>query len=297
VQYAKVLSLAALVGAVTLAGSPAFAQTAPAPAASPAPPQRGTPGMRGMTPGMRRPAPDMSRMAPETIRRAYGEIGRAQAANSGSGYLGSAKAHYTAALARLAKNDAAGAVGEAHAASAYAHLAMGERGPSVPSGIAAPPARPTDANMEASRAYAMLGRLAKAGPAMTKVAGIAGTDEAKRLLAAAVGAQSAAERAVNAKNYPDAAKQTRLASELGHALVAVAMIDHAADVRAALPPGWGMMHHRPGMHGPGGMPGMRPGMPGGMGMPGRAGMLPGPGGPDEAPDADDDGMPPPAVAR
>jgi hypothetical protein len=258
---------------------------------------------------MRRPAPDMSRVAPEAIRRAYGEIGRAQAADSGSGYLGSAKAHYTAALARLAKNDGAGAVGEARAASSYARLAMGERGPVVPSGIAAPPARPTDTNMEASRAYAMLGRLAKAAPAMTKVAGIAGTDETKRLLSAAAGAQSAAERAVNAKNYADAAKQTRLASELGRTLVAVAMIDHAADVRAALPRGgWGMGHRRPGMMGrpgmgPGGMgPGgmMQGGRgPGGQGMQGQPGMIPGPGGTGETADMDDfddDGMPPPPPA-
>jgi hypothetical protein len=129
---------------------------------------------------------------------------------------------------------------------------------------------------------------------MAKIAGIAGTDEAKRLQSAAAGAQAAAERAVNAKNYADAAKQTRLASELGRTLVAVAMIDHAADVRAALPRGgWGMGHRRPGMTGrpgmgPGGMrPGMPGMMPGGQGMPGRAGMMPGPGGPDETADVDD----------
>jgi hypothetical protein len=271
----KFLPAAALLVAVTLGGAPVFAQTAPA--ASPAPSARG----QHMARGMEQRKPDFARYAPMALRMAYDAIGRAQAEDGNNPAVASAKNHYTAGLARLAKSDAQGAVGEAHAAMAYAGLAMtARRQRPVPTGIAAPPAGPTrDANDGASRAYEMLARLTREQSGIAKVAAIASNDEVSRLSRDASGAQNAAERAVAAKNYAEAEKQAGLAGRLNRTLVAVVAIDHADQVRTLMP------HDDMGMHGGHGHGGMMHGGPGMQGGPG--GMMHGRIG--------DDGMAPPVI--
>ncbi len=232
-------SVVALAAVALTFGSPAIAQVA-----GPRPMQHREHAM-----------PNLAMAAPSALQMAYDAIGRAQAIDAASPSVASAKSHYTAGLARFAKNDAAGAFGEAHAAMAYARLALDAHGSSAPSGIAAPPPSVGgDTNRDASHAYELLAQVSRSKAALGKVGAIAASAEATSLLAAASAAETAAERAASARNYGEAERQGRLAMGIGHTLVAVASIDHATEVRAAMPDfgppgGMGFGGPRWGMHG------------------------------------------------
>jgi len=254
------ISLSLLVGvAVFAAPAIAVAQSAPAPSASAHPAggwqQRHRP-MRGRNPGME---------SAFALRGAYAAIGRAEAGGGAGAYLDAAKAHYRDALARSAKSDTRGAMGEAQAASSLARASMALVAPPVPHDVPAPPAPPAGGGMMGAgdrpdgppmggERGPMMGGGGPGGPGgwggprgemrdhrgggegienLAKLAALADTDEAKHLANDALSANMAAERAAFAGNREEAMRERRLSGDLAGAVRALASLNMKPHTRPA----------------------------------------------------------------
>ena len=212
------------------------------------------------------------------LRLAYRAIGAAESRGAGGRYLDAARTHYRGALARLGRNDNAGAAREAGASAALARAAVDERPIPVPRDLPTPPAMPS-----ALPRMEMMGRMGPGGPprpggpagpggffrrprfdpeSLARFATLENTSEATDLAKTAMDADAARSRALFAGNRDDAMRQGRLAMDLSLAVRMLASADH--------PEAFPRPMRRP-MDGPGFRP---PGAPGAAHATGTIGFAP-----------------------
>lgn len=237
--------------ALSLPGA-ALAQPAP-PANAPAPPNGAQ---------TRGPAIFWARTADSSfaLRMAYGAIGRAENAGATGHYIDAARTHYRSAIARHDSNDDRGASQEARLASDLARVAVDERPANAQTGPKDVPAPPTPRPSQNAGRNGVT--VLRGGPGMPGEAGglpgFGGTrirvmdgaefgmrggggfdatrlaevlkvetgPEARQLAENAVDANSAAQRAALAGNVAEAARQTRISSDLATAVHDLAALNH-----------------------------------------------------------------------
>jgi hypothetical protein len=261
-------ALVALAFAATSAT--AVAQTNPAPSAAP----HGPRAMHRM-PSARLP-----------LMMAYRTLGIAEAFGASGHYLDAARDHYRSALARLGRNDEAGAGAEARLAADLARVALAEHPMPAPHDLPSPPPPATPPHAMAmgpapggpqaggwgghrggqgggQHQGGHRGGFGRHGVSLAEIGmllKVENTPEAHALADAAFAADQAAAKAAFAGDLRQSARQHRIAGALGAAVRDLAQLDHP-ELRHR--PGFGPGVHRGGPGGPGG--------PGALGAPGTDG--------------------------
>lgn len=188
------------------------------------------------------------------LMMAYRTLGIAEAFGASGHYLDAAREHYRGALARLGRNDAAGAGAEARLAADLARVALADRPFPTPHDLPAPPSPapggPHGAGGSPGRGHRGGDRGGMHGVSLAEVGQllkVENTPEAHALADAAFAADQSAQKAEFDGDPRTAMRQHRVAAALGAAVRDLAMLDHPELRRRA---GFGGMHARPG--GPGG---------------------------------------------
>ena len=210
------------------------------------------------------------------LMMAYRTLGIAEAFGASGHYLDVARDHYRSALARLGRNDVAGAGAEARLAADLARVALADHPFPTPRDLPAPPsAAPRAPQVAADGPHPMVapdgphggwggGRGGHRGRRRGDMRGVSlaevgrllkveNTPEAHALADAAFAAEQSAQKAEFSGDVRTAMRQHHVAGALGAAVRDLALLDHPELRR---PPAFGRMHRGPA--GPGGPGGARP---------------------------------------